>query len=368
MSESTRRRSTAAAIALTAGLTASAALLLSACGPDDPTAASPSGSPRATTSGASAPSAAAAPRPTKVAGTGGSGNGAGGSGTPGVEVQPAGSSTPVNGTAHNGLTISDGSRYVVMNGTRVDFGTLVRDLAWSPSGAKAAFVDADGDLAVSNPDGSGRVVVARNPGGRTWSHPTWQVRGTDPQVGLPAVDDLFFASTAGGTSKLYSVSATAHDGTPKVLTLDHESGEGVKPLPQTGNVWPSVGGRYGTAVYANTGTGEVYIRDDYIRQQGSALTQGSEPALSDTSDEAMVFVRSVGGHDHLFVERSTQTGPTYKDITPHATTNYAEPAWSPDGKTIAARTPTGIVTLPADGSSAPVKVSGYHGLPAYRAS
>ncbi|MFJ9522905.1 hypothetical protein ACIRPK_32240 [Kitasatospora sp. NPDC101801] len=61
---------------------------------------------------------------------------------------------PLNGTAHNGLTISNGTRYVVMNGTTVDFGTEVRDLVWSPNGRKAAFVDGAGDLVVADPDGS----------------------------------------------------------------------------------------------------------------------------------------------------------------------------------------------------------------------
>lgn len=347
------RRSTAGAIALTAGVTAGAALLLSACGPNDAVSDGP-------------PPAASAGGGTASGGAGGKGGDKGG--VPAVGGKPVASTAPVlNGTAHNGLTISNGTRWVVMNGTRVDFGTAVRDLAWSPDGRKAAFVDGDGDLAVSNPDGSGRVVVARNPGGQTWSHPTWQVRAKDTQDGYPAADNLFFVIRAGGVSRLYEVQATAHGATPKVLSLYAESGEDVKQLPQTGNVWPSAAGKYGAAVYANSGTGEVYIRDDYLRQQGSALTAGSEPAMANTQDQDIVFVRSVGGHDHLFLERSTGGGPAYEDLTPHATTDYTEPAFSPDGRTIAARTPGGIVTLPADGSHAPVKVSGYQGLPAYRA-
>lgn len=354
----TRRARTAAAIALTAGITAGAALLLSACGSDTPAAGG-------------APSATATTGSDKGKGNGNSSGDAKGAKAPAASAKPAGSSAPVNGTAHTGLTISDGTRYVVMNGTRVDFGTQVRDLSWSPSGAKAAFIDGAGDLAVSNPDGSGRTTVAKNPGGQTWSHPTWQVRAAHSQDGQPALNNIFFAANAGGTSRLYGVAATAHDGTPKVLTLGHESGEDVKSLPQTGNTWPSAAGSYGAAAYANPGTGEVYIRDDYLRQQGADLTPGSEPAMSPAKgndSEDIVFVRSVGGHDHLFVEHATNNGPTYKDLTPAATTNYAEPAWSPDGRTIAARTPAGIVTLPADGSTAPVKVSGYQGLPAYRVS
>jgi Tol biopolymer transport system component len=243
-----------------------------------------------------------------------------------------------------------------MNGTRVDFGTLVRDLSWSPDGRKAAFVDGDGDLAVAAPDGSGRVVVARNPGGQTWSHPTWQTRKADAADGMPALNNLIFAAGSNGTG-----------GTPRPISLNHEAGDHPDPLPTTGNVWPNAGSA-GSAVYANPGTGKVYIRDDNIRQQGSALTAGSEPALSSQDDADIVFVRSVDGHDHLFLEHSTDSGPTYKDLTPHASTDYTEPAFSPAGDRIAARTPAGIVELPADGSGGPVRVSGYKGLPAYRHS
>jgi hypothetical protein len=352
MSARARRRSTAAAIALTASITAGLSLVLTGCGPEDAT-----GADGADTSATSTVGATAAPQGGKSS-TGGSG----------ASAKPAANhSAPLlNGTAHNGLTISDGTRFVVMNGTRVDFGTAVRDLAWSPDGKKAAFVDGDGDLVVSNPDGSGRTVVAKNPGDQNWSHPTWQVRAAFSDEGLPRLNNLFFAGRKGGVSKLYSVPATAHHAKPQVLGLGNESGEDIKELPQSGNVWPSAAGKYGSAVYANTADGEVYIRDDYLRQQGAAVTKGSEPADSPADENGFVFVRSVGGHDHLFLGTSGSNGPVYKDLTPNAGTDYTEPAFSPDGKTIAARTPAGIVTLPADGSKAPVKVSGYVGLPAYR--
>lgn len=342
------RRTTVTAIALTASLTG-LGLVLTACGPEDATGAD-GANPSATSTA------------TGTAGTGGTGG----------TVKPVGHTSPkaapkLNGTAHNGLTISDGTRFVVMNGTRVDFGTAVRDLAWSPDGRKAAFVDGDGDLVVSNPDGSGRTVVAKNPGGQNWSHPTWQVRKAQPATQTPAMDNLLFAARTDGVSRLYGVPATGHDATPALLRLGHYSGEGIKPLPATGNVWPSGGGTYGSSVYANSADGQVYIRDDYLRQQGAAITKGSEPAAAPADDDGFVFVRSVGGHDHLFRETPGSKGPTFKDLTPNATTDYTEPAFSADGRTIAARTPDGIVTLPADGSKAPVKVSGYAGLPAYRA-
>ncbi len=159
-------------------------------------------------------------------------------------------------------------------------------------------------------------------------------------------------------------------GTPARLPLAQEAGENVAPLPQAGNTWINgSGSATGTTVYANTSTGDVYLRDDYIRQQGSALTNGSEPALIPGQDEpGVVFVRSVGGHDHVFVERfgSSAASTTVTDITPHATTDYTEPAVSPDGRTVAVRTPNGVAVLPIDGSAAPRLISSVPGLPAYR--
>ncbi|MEU3861747.1 hypothetical protein AB0F03_31025 [Streptomyces sp. NPDC028722] len=265
--------------------------------------------------------------------------------------------------SHGTLTVSNGTKYVQIKGHRVNFGVTVRDLAWSPDGAKAAFVDGSGNLDIANPDGSGRVVVAKNPGGQTWSHPTWQVTKKDTQYRIPAKDNLIFAARAKGVSRLKYVSAKAVHGTPKTLPLNGAP-DPDGAVPQTGNVWPNAAGRYGTSVYANADTGAVYIRDDYLRQQGSKLTKGSQPALS-PNEEEVVFVRSVAGHDHVFVE-DFMHGNHVKDLTPHASTDYTEPAWSPDGKTLAARTPAGTVTLPADGSGRPAKVTSTSGLAAYR--
>jgi len=276
----------------------------------------------------------------------------------------AGPAKILNGTKGNGLTISNGSQWVTMNGTRVNFHTDVRDLAWNPAGTKAAFIDGAGNLETADANGTDRVVVAKHPAGQTFSHPTWQVAPADKRDGVAAKDNLVLVATAKGVDRLERISATAHHGTPTLLPLNHYNGAGNPNLPQTGNTWPSAGGSYGTIVYANTHTGDVYLRDDYLRQQGGAITKGSEPALSPNGEE-VVFVRSVDGHDHLFEENLNTEA--VKDLTPYATTNYTEPTFSPNGQTIAFVAPSGIYTIPANGSHRPVGTSSYTGLPAYRA-
>lgn len=341
------RFGTVAAIAL---MTTAGAVLLSACGPDN--------SDPGSTAASSAPGSAA---PGTAAPGGGSHSGS-----------PAPGGKEVNGTsAANHLTISTGTKTVAMNGTAVDFGTVVRDLAWSPDGKKVVFVNGDGDLLTANPDGSGKAVLAKAPSGEAWSHPTWQHASKGPSGNaVPGETERFnnivFASSKGGVLQLEAVPAKG--GTPQVLTPSSSEGgtdNGIPQPPKTGNTWANAGGEQGSIAYANTPTNEVYVYDDYIRPNTHDIGKGSQPALSPDGGH-VVFVRSVDGHDHLFSRSTDYEQKTEKDLTPSATTDYTEPAWSPDGKTLAARTPDGVSTLPADGSAAPTQVSTIKGLPSYR--
>ncbi|WP_329561090.1 hypothetical protein [Kitasatospora sp. NBC_01266] len=350
-----RRRSTAAAIALASAVTGTA-LLLTGCGPDEIAKAAP---PAATApGGATAPTAPGNPADTP-------GNPATpAAGAPTATAAPTKSTRPaMNGTGGSRLTISNGTQYVLLNGTSVDFGTAVRDLAWSSDGSKAVFVDGDGDLVTANPDGSGRVVVAKHLPGQSWSHPAWHYVAAD-QTNLTARKDIFFVSTAGGVTSLETVPADSADGTPTPLDLSSAM-DGVQNMPQTANTWPNGAGTKGTVVFANTQTGDIYLRDDYLRQMVSQVAAGSEPTVTADGEE-VVFVRSVGGHDHVFEQNLQTPQAPATDLTPNATTDYTEPALSPDGTTIAVRTPDGIASLPADGSAAPTLISTHPGLPAYR--
>lgn len=306
-----------------------------------------------------------------TAGAGSSSAGSTGAANPGTAGR--------NATGGTNLTVSDGTSTVLMDGRAVDFGTGVRDLAWSPDGRHAAFIDAAGNLAVADADGSGRVEAARNPGGQTWSHPTWQVTGPLPTGGgssLPARDFIFFGSSAGGGT-LEFVPGTAHDAAPKTLPLGHYTGDNMPENPKTGNLWVNAGGPAGTSVYEHDAgaVSQVYIRDDYLRQQGGKIfDDASQPAFFDTSviggtgpsQAGVVFVRVVNGHKHVFLAVQPDSGAWKPvDLTPNATFDCTEPAVSADAHTVAFSTPSGVETVNADGSGLK-QITDKPGLPAFR--
>ncbi|MFD8596103.1 hypothetical protein ACFV1L_13965 [Kitasatospora sp. NPDC059646] len=331
MSERIRLRRSAAAL-LVALVTTGSALLLTACDPEGDT-------------GTAAPSKAAdspaADKPSSPAG----------------ESSPAKGGGTLNRTAGTKLTVSTGTSTVLMDGKSVDFGTVVRDLAWSPDGKHAAFIDGSGNLQTSDPDGSHKTVIAKAPSGTTWSHPTWQVYGPDEPHGAGTY--LLFTADDKKALKLLSVEAKANAKPEPLHVGDSES---QKPLPDTGNQWPNSAGPAGMTVYANKNDGQVYFHDVIGRTNGGVITKGSQPAISD--DGEVVFVRSVSGHAHIFAKASEQ-GSKETDLTPDASVDYTEPVISHDGKTVAFRGPDGIYTVPAKGGK-PDKITDTVGLPAYR--
>lgn len=352
-----RGRKTWAKAALCAAALATP-LAVSGCQSSTSATGSPAaGASSSTVGGASGGANAAASSPSSSAATGTS------------------SAPALNATGGTGLTVSDGSAKVLMNGTSVDFGTKVLDPAWSPDGKKVAFIDGGGNLVVANADGTGRTEAAHNPGGVNWTHPTWQTTQADPQDGIPAGANIFFASTVGGGT-LFEVPTTAHDAQPKKLGINGMSGQGAVPPSQTGNTWPSGAGHFGSSVYQYDAgnTHAVFVRDDFLRQQGGlAINDAIEPDYvmvgSSGQNEGtgeVVFVRKVGAHEHVFIEAIGRENATARDLTPHATTDCTEPAISPDGKTVAFSTSSGVVSVAADGTGNPAFVTHAPGFPAFR--
>ncbi|MEV7123544.1 TolB family protein [Kitasatospora griseola] len=331
MSERIRLRRSAAAL-LVAAVTTGSALLLTACDPEGDT-----GTTAAPSKAVDSPAAAEPSGP------------AGGS--------PAPAGGKLNKTAGTKVTVSTGTNTVLMDGKSVDFGTVVRDLAWSPDGKHAAFIDGAGNLETSDPDGSHKTVIAKAPSGETWSHPTWQVYGPDEPHGAGTY--LLFTADDKKALKLLSVEAKA-GAKPDALHVGDSEAE--KPLPDVGNLWPNSAGKAGATVYANKNDGQVYFHDVISRTNGGVITKGSQPALAD--DGTVVFVRSVSGHAHIFAKAHEQ-GAKEVDLTPGASVDYTEPVISHDGKNIAFRGPDGIYTMPAKGGT-PDRITDTVGLPAYR--
>ena len=302
--------------------------------------------------------------PTSPTGLAETGNG------PAAALSASPSPTGPNGTVGTSLTISNGTDEVLMNGTSVNFGVPVNDLSWSQDGTKAVFIDGQGNLDMANPDGSGRVTLALNPGGQTWSHPTWAAyAGTGPSHSQQWTD-VIFAAQSNGVQTLEEIPPTEVEGTPTRVALYSPGAIGGGPIPQTGNGWPTASGDRGDTVYQNENDAidTVYIIDNNLRDATSDTNEiGSDPAMLETAAGGtdIVFVRQVDGRSHLFTISDPTGLNTPTDITPNSTTDCTEPAWSPDGTLIAFSTPDGVETVHADGSD-PATVTDTPGFPAYR--
>ncbi|MFL6113702.1 MAG: hypothetical protein ACJ786_20435 [Catenulispora sp.] len=330
MSRITSRR-----IMVSAAAAASVALLASACGKSSP---QPAATPA--TSAGTVPVAAPA--------------------------TPSGSASTPAGPQYAAGTalISDGSDTVTIGGTPVRFPTSVSEAAWSPDGSRVAFVDGSGNVATARPDGSSVVVLVKPDQGAKLSAPAWE-------GGVV----LYTEQNAAGTHFVRQAQTTGqrdHSDHGELYVLGDAAHPDTPDLPDTSNPTAAVGKTVGVTitdlVFQTHGAKgpEVWFHETDSTARGGAnpaqkLVDGSWPALSAAG--GMAFV-GTGGQIELLsagsVRKMSTASPTkLADGTPSAT----HLAWTPDGKSVAYSTPTGIEEIPVGRpGAAPTQLSAKPGV------
>ncbi|MEV6966966.1 cell wall-binding repeat-containing protein [Hamadaea sp. NPDC051192] len=273
---------------------------------------------------------------------------------PGAE--PSASSTPA--ITAGAVLISDGTAVVRIGDRKVTFPTTVKDAAWSPDGSRIAFVDGDGNISTSRPDGSSRVAVTKAKAGATRSEPTW--------FGYRI---LFTETDAKGVSRLMQVGSNGSVVTTRKETVT-EAYLG-PDLPETGAAEANavigtefVAGVGEVAYTATTSKGsDVWVIDVNQREPyGTKIAAGKDPALSPDGKQ-VAYVAKDGQVAVAAVEFSQK-----KTSKPHTITTGAQSpshlVWSADGKRVAYSTSTGIESVAAAGGDKQ-EVSATPGVAAY---
>ena len=329
MSRSSSRRMLVTAVAAT-----SVALLASACGKSSD---QPSAAPAATSASPAAPGPVSAP-----------------------SSAPSAPSAPPQYAAGAPL-ISDGTATVTIAGTPVRFPTAVSEAAWSQNGNRIAFIDGSGNVATARPDGSDVVVLVKPAQGSTLSRPAWQ-GGTV----------LYTEANAAGTHFVRQADAVGqsnHTVYDVYSMTPVGNGQTVKDLTDTSN--PAGLVRQGvnntvTTLLFQTGSAkepEVWIHVSDSNSRGGAnpakqVAPGSWPAVSPSGEVA--FVGSGGGIEVVTPGGNAKPAPVK---IADGGTGASHLAWTPDGKSVAYSTPTGIMEASAgQPGTAPTQLSAKPGV------
>jgi hypothetical protein len=225
--------------------------------------------------------------------------------------------------------ISNGTKTVTFGGVSVTFPTTVSDAAFSPDGSQLAFIDGDGDVAVSRLDGSGLEKVAKRKPGETYSRPAWG-------DGISIYFD--FADSSGRT--IFESSPPSPPDGSTVRPDDRWVADGRSDQSNALNA--------DVQVFQKPGKSgpEVWRQDfDRSKQQPvyTKIADGSEPAVS-PDGKRIAFVGAAGA-----IEVTTASGKPSKIATSLGATHLA---WTPDGKSVAFSTSTGINQVSVSGGSA----------------
>jgi len=240
------------------------------------------------------------------------------------------------------LLVSNGTATVTVNGTKVAYPSTVTDATWSPDRSRVAFIDADGNVDTTHPDGTGRLVLTKATAGVTRSDPAWD-----------AGQILYTQTAASGATTVQAVYA---NGWVNPLEGDASAIHG-EDAPADGNSSASVStahlpsGVLSETAFQHKGVygPEVWVVDQYQRASSSVkLADGSQPAVS--PDGTKIAYVGTDGQIHLVPSTNTSGKTPQGTVISKGLTAPTHLAWTPDGTSITFSTVAWIESIPSDGT------------------
>ena len=234
------------------------------------------------------------------------------------------------------LTLSGGStsgpaQSGDLDGTKygLTYADKATDLAWSPTGARAVWVDpTSGQVLTGTPGGAHTAVAPAVPNGTTRHHPTFIDGGARV---------VWSESATGGNAALKWAYADGLDtdgnGAPVVHDFRSQKGVDFFNPDAVGNI----------LVYQinNVGAGpEIHVMD--LAQPNAApykVAAGWDPTVS-PDGKTVAFINNVGNVDNIYTVSTANPGSTLANPqpitgqgtgTPHS---FRHPVWTPDGKAL----------------------------------
>jgi hypothetical protein len=291
------------------------------------------------------------------------------SGTPSVApTAPAAAApvVPVAPAAEAGaLSISDGGADLTVGTATVHLPSTATDVAWSPDGSEIAYIDADGNVAVASWDGSGVQVLTKTDASVLRAQPEWLNRGATV---------VFSERDSKGVWNLNAV----YPGT-RMLNSS------IPPLLEVGGLFQTSHHDHSASTAYQAGPGgteghdlmvwqhdatvgaQVWIVDHNQREAENVfLVAGAEPALSPDGKS----VAYVGKNGQLYVTSATKSSKPVSTQITFGLKGIVHPVWTPDGTRVTFATATDIESVstklaPGVTTNKPTVLSPKPGVPSY---